>query len=544
MKKYTLPLILIIAGAAMLGFQNFTSGSMNDLDIKIENTPVIMPCAYKVYANPEALSGRFYLFKMLVTNNGSRPVRNLKASFSIPKYIESTELEKMSQLNPGQSVVIPCYPAFNDDVINKTTSSKEKVKIKIETSGGETEREFAFEMKGRNEFLYSCIPPDEIRTNADMEDNNPLLVCLVTPEDPIIKYYTQQIQEKVLKGEQASVSRKPEEAVRFLMGIYQATYLSHMVYSGTAGVPEKISDLSTLVQSLRLPREVVTGNTGLCIELTLLYASVMMSEGLDPVIFLIPGHAYPGFKLNGQYYAIESTAIGGEGIGGRSDAETALKAGMKNIDEFVKAYQSGDDRYSIVDVREMVAQQVKPMELKDDQFLRQKIDQIALTFTGGNAIPENVNMNQGGGNNSDAGNDGGNGMARYSGSVSFSYPSTWAKTRTPFPQLPQILYQMTSPDQIAVLQVYQIPGAQNGNSALTMIQQQLYVLGERVQFQAAGSKGSFEIFNGATYYDGGTLQWQAYIKRSGNGVAALIVGTNSGNGAYNGVFNQVIGTLQ
>ena len=124
MKKYILPLVLVMAGAAMLCYKTFTAGSMQDLDIKIESTPVIMPAVYKVYANSEAFSGRFYLFKMLITNNGSHPVLNLKTSYSIPKYIETTELQKMSRLNPGQSVVVACYPSFNDDIVSKTTSSK------------------------------------------------------------------------------------------------------------------------------------------------------------------------------------------------------------------------------------------------------------------------------------------------------------------------------------------------------------------------------------------------------------------------------------
>lgn len=51
-----------------------------------------------------------------------------------------------------------------------------------------------------------------------MFDNDPLIACYVTPEDPIIKYYTQQMQQKVLKGETAAVTNDPKEAVRMLMG--------------------------------------------------------------------------------------------------------------------------------------------------------------------------------------------------------------------------------------------------------------------------------------------------------------------------------------
>lgn len=556
MKKYLLPIVLFIAGAGMFAFTKFTSGSIQDLDVKIVSTPVVMPAAYKVYGNEDALSGRFFLFKMLITNNGSRPVKNVKASYSIPKFIDETELQKLSQINPGQSVVITCYPSFNDDVVTKTTSAKEKVKIKLESSGGDTEKEFAFEMKSRSDFLYSCIPPDEIRTNADMEDNNPLLACWVTPNDPIVKYYTQQVQEKVLKGEQASVSRKPEEAVRFLMGIYQATYLSGMVYSGTAGVPEKVGDIQSLNQTLRLPREVITGNTGLCIELSLLYASVMMAEGIEPVIYLVPGHAYPGFVLDGQYYALEATAIGGAGLGGRQDAEAAFKAGMKNLEEFMKAAQAGDDRYSIINIRELVAQKVMPMELKDDQFLRQKVDQIAQSFTNG-GVPQNVTVqpvannmaggNGGGGNENGGGNnEGGNtatgGMASYTGGVSFNYPSSWQKIRSPYAGLPQLIYQISSPDNMAALQVYQVQGAGSGDEALQVIQQQLYAMGQEVQFENNGSRGGFQIYNGMTYSQNGNLPWTGYFKQTGNGVAGLVIADMSGG--RNASLKTVLGSLR
>lgn len=164
--------------------------------------------------------------------------------------------------------------------MEKTTSSKEQVNIKVTGSNiEETEENFAIDIKGRNEFMYTNIPAEEIRTAGEMFDNMDLLSCYVTPEDPIIKYYTQKIQEKVLKGETASVTNKDEEGVRFMTGIYDATLMSHMVYSGTSGVPVKFGDVQSLIQSIRLPREVVTGKTGLCIELTLLYASIMMNAG-------------------------------------------------------------------------------------------------------------------------------------------------------------------------------------------------------------------------------------------------------------------------
>lgn len=555
MKKYALSITIILAGAIMLAYQNFLSGSINDLEVKIVNTPLVMPAAYKVYGNPEAASGRYYLFKMLLTNNGSRPIKNVKASYEIPKYIDQTELKKIAVINPGQSVVITCYPQFKDDIVTKTTSSKERAKITIASTGGDKEEEFAFEIKGRNEFVYTCVNADEIRTYKDMFDNDPLTACFVTPEDPIIKYYTQQIQEKVLKGETASVTNDPKEAVRFLMGVYQATNLSGMVYSGTSGVPSKLDDVQSLIQSVRLPREVVTGNTGLCIELSILYASILMNAGLDPIIYLIPGHAYPGIKYQGQYYAIEATKIGGAGIGGRGSAEEAFQQGMKQLDEFIKAAQMGDERYSIIDIRELNAQQIKPMELKDDQFMREKVEKIATAWVNG-ALPENaggnlVAVNNAGSNNDGGGTapspnpDGGGGssnMLTYNGVVSFNYPRGWQGMRNPNPGLPQMVYAFVSPDQQGYLQVYSVQGAANGNQAMQMIQQQLYAQGQEVQFQAAGSSGNFQMFQGMTTSDYGQLPWQAYFKKTGSGMAGLVVASQSGG--HSGVFQQVLSTLR
>ncbi len=63
MKKYLLPGILLIAGIAFLLFPYlFSSGS---IDLKIQPASVIMPAAYKVYANPDVAGGRYNLFKAI-----------------------------------------------------------------------------------------------------------------------------------------------------------------------------------------------------------------------------------------------------------------------------------------------------------------------------------------------------------------------------------------------------------------------------------------------------------------------------------------------
>ena len=292
MKKY-LPFILLGAGLLM-SFNSSITGLVSpaSLDIKISKPPVVMPALYKVYANEDALEGKYSLFKMVITNNSSVPAKNVEVTYKMSGFLDWTTAKKIPLIQPGQTVVVNAYPKFEDKIVEKTTTSKETVNTVVKGSNvSAIENDFSIPVKGRNEFMYTFLPSDEIRTPDEYFDNMQTVACYVTPEDPIIKYFTQQIQEKVLKGETASVTNSEKESVRFLQGIYYATLVSHMVYSGTTGVPVSLSDVNSIVQSIRLPREVISGKTGLCIELSILYASIMMSAGMDPIIYMIPGHA-------------------------------------------------------------------------------------------------------------------------------------------------------------------------------------------------------------------------------------------------------------
>lgn len=565
-RKILIPLLLIIAGLALAFHQPLLSTfNEADLEVKIEHPPVIMPAVYKVYENEEALDGKYSLFKMMVTNSGKNTARNVEVSYEVPGWIEWEAIQEFPVLLPGQSVVVNCYPSFDQKVVEKTTASKEKVNIRISGSNIEdVEESFGIEMKGRNEFMYTFIPTEEIRTPGEYFDNAMLMACLVTPEDPIIKYYTQQIQEKILKGETASVTNKDEEGVRFLAGIYNATLMSHMVYSGTSGVPSDVNGVSSITQSIRLPREVVTGKTGLCIELSLLYASIMMNAGMDPVIFLIPGHAYPGFRMNGKYYAIEATGIGGEGMkGGRASVQQAFQKGMKEIQQFIKGMQSGDDRYQLLDVREAIKKGAVAMELKDDPYLRKRIDEIAQSFSGGKyavnkqqQAPNNTNyVNSGNNRRRNTGDNSGrkntgnslapSGYRTYSGAVSFAYPGSWSALPRNEYSMPQMIKLIANSNNTAYIEVYKFNGINNGEQALGYIQNYVSSMGGQLRYNGSGQSGGFSVYNGQTSFQGNGIKWVAAFKRTGSGMAGIVTGSNLTAGSqYNAVIKNILNSLK
>ncbi len=563
MKKFLLPLVLSIAGIILVLLHFLMKGGgSGDLGVQIQPTSYIMPAAYKVYANEEALEGRFYLCKLILTNEGGGELQNLKVSYEVPGYIDWTEIDKIRCLVPGQSAVLTVYPRFDPSIVEKTSTSKEKGNIRIEYEAGKEsdvfDKSFGFEMRGRNDIVYSSMPANEILTYPDMFENLALVPCFITPEDPIIKYYTQQIQQKVLKGEAASVVRTAEEALRFLMAVYESTRQAGMVYSGTKGIPLNVGDVSSLIQHIRLPREVVTGNTGLCIELSTLYASVLSCAGLEPMIFFIPGHAYPGIKVNGSYYAIEATGIGGEGLGNIMSAEQAFEKGMEELKEFMQKLQEGDSRFMYLDVHEMNSAGVNPMELKDDSFLRQKIDQVVASWGGGGgakkfapnvarttnyARNEQANPDQGGGGNYDAGDAGD--LVSYGGPVSFRYPSYFMRMDNPAPGFPALVSQIEASDGSSSISVYRITGTSNPDQAMNYLAQAYYNFGASIQYQNNGSSGNFVRYSGQTSASGNLFRWVGYFKPSGGNVVGVTVGAPAGYyGQVQGTINQIVSTIR
>jgi len=556
MKKLLIPILVTTLGVILLGASFiFSSKGSGSLDVDIVKTQTIMPAAHNVYANEDALNGKYFLFKAKIKNTSKSTLEDVTVRYRIPGYVEWTELDVIGEMFSGQTASVRCYPKFPENIAEKMTESTEKAEIEISWDGATEddmiEEEFGFRISNRSEYMFTNIPASEISGWADVYNNDALLACFVTPNDPIVQYYTQNIQEKILMGEAASVTKDPNEALRFLGGIYNATLLSHMVYSGTKGIPETLQDVSAFSQQNRLPREVITGNTGLCLELSLLYASILSNAGLDPFIFLVPGHAYPGFRLNGQYYAIEATGIGGEGLGSISSAEDAFAAGMKQLEEFFQKEQMGDPRYTKVDIHMVNKLGATPMALKDDTFLRKKVDDIVTSWANGGTLPKSntgnsnkttrVSSNTGGGssNSGGGGSSSGGGSSNTGNSLSLSVPQSWATMMRPVPQLSILTAQSVSPDQTVSVSVYDIP-ANSTSDAMYAINSALYNYGMSLEYEINGN-----TVYGNTYSNDGTYTWVAKTLRRNGGVRVVAIGSPDYLYQQNsGVINQLFNTIR
>jgi hypothetical protein len=541
MKKYLLPGVLLIGGILFIVSPYlFSSGS---IELKIQPASVIMPAAYKVYANPDVAGGRYNLFRAVIKNTGSSEIHNLKVQYRVPKYIDEwTDVASPADLLPGQVAVVTCFPVFNQTITEKNTSSKEKTEIRFFYGGKsnptEKDESFVFDMTSVNDIVFSDMSDKDKAYGSDYSTNYDLYACMVASEDPIIKYYAQQVQQKVLQGEEAAGvgtagnvgEKEVNEALRVMKGIYEATCLTKMVYSETSAGTSQFGDNTTSTEHIRLPREVVTGNTGLCIELALLHASVLKAAGNHAVIFLIPGHAYPGIKLGNGYYALEATGVGGAGLGGIMTADQALQAGMKEANDFFTALQKGLPGYHLLDLDELNNEGYKEMELKDDPFLRQKVDQLAQNFQAGYTAPQPQQVQQNEteqvASNTNTVTKPKPSVATNSGNIHFQYPPDWIIKNHPNPQMPFLIKIYMSPGlQNGAVEIFQIPRATNTDQAMSYMQQSLLRFGLRQKYSMDGKQNDLTRYNGTTTrQDGVVFHWESFLRAVNGGVEVVLVG--------------------
>lgn len=144
--------------------------------------------------------------------------------------------------------------------------------------------------------LARTTAPRQVRNavTGEIIDFARYLAAFVTPNEPSVMKFQRKVAdrhlEKRLKGYRGDVESQVE-------AIYNAIKQDlNIVY-----VHSKISfDLDEGVRSqrIRLPRECIDGQMGNCIDATLLFASLLEGISLNPVIALVPGHAFVGWQTS------------------------------------------------------------------------------------------------------------------------------------------------------------------------------------------------------------------------------------------------------
>jgi hypothetical protein len=191
------------------------------------------------------------------------------------------------------------------------------------------------ELLSRETYRLRLLPVDQWRDN---DKDGQWLPSFVLPRDPAVVRAIEQAQHYVrvlrdnpsagFEGYQAAPSAEEEQL--FAVDLQVQAVWAALVHEWRLGYinppPTYSSNLDS--QRLRTPSTVLGGHSGTCIDLALLFAACLELIDIYPVIFLLNGHALPGYwrhhAFQDDYRTLRTSSVGAKATSaGEAAAESS-----------------------------------------------------------------------------------------------------------------------------------------------------------------------------------------------------------------------------
>lgn len=302
------------------------------VDVNLRVKKRLMGALYKIYSDPEAAYGAFWVAKTVFKNIGSVPIYDLAISYRLGEYTEQSVPEKYTLVPPGGAVVDAYYPILSARAAQLKTRTPTELRIKYEYSDASgrryaDERAERVEILGVNQFEFSNLA-DEDRTDSwfDSFNNASLTAAFVTKNCEAVRQFAGIVSDA---AGGVAAARSDQEARRWLKAAYDQQMANNIVYQTPSNflTPER-----SIAQELKYPRDVFRDKAGTCIDLAITFAALAEAVGLRSNLLLMPGHCFAIIRLPSGYpLAIENTGLGGGA--NRWSFEKALEEGAKKLAE-------------------------------------------------------------------------------------------------------------------------------------------------------------------------------------------------------------------
>ncbi len=203
--------------------------------------------------------------------------------------------------------------------------------------------------------LYLQTLPVKIRSSEDMFWGSkfqyaPFIASWITPHDDRVEEILRKAKEfmpgRRLPGYEPEKSADGQEQMTYseARAIYRALQeagVSYVKSSMTLGGHQDTSE------RIRMPEVSLRDVSANCIDGVVMYASLFENLGMEPVVLLVPGHAYVGVRVSpksSKYLYIETA------ITGRASFEESIAAAARGVG----SYKVGETlRVSVPEARSM-----------------------------------------------------------------------------------------------------------------------------------------------------------------------------------------------
>jgi hypothetical protein len=221
----------------------------------------------------------------LIRNSESGPIQDVQVSFYAARFMTAPKLcLEADRLAEGESLEVPLYALFTEDVLLITEATKTQAEIIVEY----TYLDRAMTARSSETLrLYD--------RNAMTWDDDRKAASFVTPKDPAVLRVSKSVAGIVGESE----SRVINDNFRIgaaLMESLDAYGIRYVIDPQTPYVEYSADE--TALDFLQFPRQTLEYRAGDCDDLSILYAALLESVGIESAFITIPGHIYAAFALD------------------------------------------------------------------------------------------------------------------------------------------------------------------------------------------------------------------------------------------------------
>jgi hypothetical protein len=255
--------------------------------------------------------------------NSTKELLKNRISVQIPGW--SDQEIQMVEVAPGESRTVTFAPTFFARLFANREIVPATAVITATDRGGRV--------------AYNATVPVRLRASEDMYWGPnfrfaPFIAAWVTPHDARVEDILGRAKEltpgrrlpgyEPWKNTAAQVHSTYEQA-RAIYRALQQHGISYVKSSKTFGQHLDVSE------RVRFPRESLNRVSANCIDGVVMYASLFENLGMDPVVVLVPGHAYVGVReaQNSENYLYIETSVTG-----RATFETAVLSASRGIGKY------------------------------------------------------------------------------------------------------------------------------------------------------------------------------------------------------------------
>ncbi len=210
---------------------------------------------------------------------------------SVPSFFKPVE-SRYDLIQPGQTVFLLQDPSFSvmlDPAHISEVTEKEVCTITLDV--------FSESNKIHERTFLVDVLPFNFWPGANMPET---IACFVMPNSSCMSMMRSEASA-ILKSWDASPSldgyqsEDRDTVKRQAAAVYAAMEKRNIIYVNPP------ANFESSGQRVRTPEEVIANREGTCIDLAVTYASILESIGINPLVFIIKGHAFAGFWLVDNY---------------------------------------------------------------------------------------------------------------------------------------------------------------------------------------------------------------------------------------------------